>query len=223
MRIEIVSGSPRQNSTTHRISLYLHKLFSERTDHETGILDVRAFPLPLLQKVFMSVEDAPEEFRELAKRMFAADAFIIVTPEYNGSYSPAMQNMFDHFPKQHHKVFGLVTASPGALGGIRGAMQLQQFVLALFGIPSPYMLVTPQVDKKFDAEGNLLDAGFQKSIDLFVNEYLWLAEKLATSIPEGGSVHSQPQLKQEANGKTVSLQSEVGGLKNSPLGGGRAS
>lgn len=178
MRIEIVSGSPKQNSTTYRVALHLHKLLTERTDHEVRILDVRNNPLPLLQKVFTTEEDAPGEHRELAQRMFGADAFIIVTPEYNGSYSPAMQNMFDHFPKQHHKVFGLVTASPGALGGLRAAMQLQQFVLALFGIPSPYMLVTPQVDKKFDAEGNLLDPVFQKSIDVFVKEYLWLAEKL---------------------------------------------
>ena len=178
MRIEIVSGSPRQNSTTYRVALFLHRLFSQQTDHEVGILDVRDHPLSLLQKVYTSVDDAPEEHRDLARRVFAADAFIIVTPEYNGSYSPAMQNLFDHFPKQHHKAFGLVTASPGALGGIRAAMQLQQFVLALFGIPSPYMLVTPQVDKKFDAEGNLLDPTFQKSIDVFVKEYLWLAEKL---------------------------------------------
>jgi NAD(P)H-dependent FMN reductase len=178
MKIEIVSGSPREGSSTHRVALYLHKLLQERTDHEVGILDVRSYPLPLLQKVFATVEDAPVEFRELAKRMFAADAFIIVTPEYNGSYSPAMQNMFDYFPKQHRKVFGLVTASPGALGGMRAAMQLQQFTMALFGIPSPYMLITPQVDKKFDTEGNLVDPSFQKSIDTFVNEYLWLAEKL---------------------------------------------
>jgi len=178
MRIEIVSGSPRQNSVTHRVALHLHKLFTEQTEHEVNILEVNGYPLPLLQKVFATVEDAPEEFRDLAKRMFAADAFIIVTPEYNGSYSPAMQNMFDHFPKQHRKVFGLVTASPGALGGMRAAMQLQQFVLALFGIPSPYMLVTPQVDKKFDVDGNLLDPGFQKSIDTFFKEYLWLAGKI---------------------------------------------
>ena len=178
MRIEIVSGSPKQNSVTHRLALHLHKLLTETSDHKVNVLEVRNYPLPLLQRVFATVDDAPEEFRELAERMFAADAFIIVTPEYNGSYSPAMQNMFDHFPKQHRKVFGLVTASPGALGGMRAAMQLQQFVLALFGIPSPYMLVTPQVDKKFDAEGSLLDAGFQKSIDVFVTEYLWLAEKL---------------------------------------------
>jgi NAD(P)H-dependent FMN reductase len=102
----------------------------------------------------------------------------MVTPEYNGSYSPAMQNMFDHFPKQHRKVFGLVTASTGALGGMRAAMQLQQFTMALFGIPSPYMLITPLVDKKFDADGTLTDPSFQKSIDVFTKEYLWLAEKL---------------------------------------------
>ena len=178
MKIEIVSGSPRKASTTHRLALYLKNLLREQTEHEIDLLDVRQYPLPPMQKVFATVEDAPEEFKELAQRMFAADAFIIVTPEYNGSYSPAMQNTFDHFPKQHRKPFGLVTASPGALGGIRAAMQLQQFVLALFGVPSPYMLVTPQVDKKFDADGNLLDQNFQKSIDVFVNEYLWLAEKL---------------------------------------------
>jgi NAD(P)H-dependent FMN reductase len=178
MKIEIVSGSPKKNSTTYRLALHLHKLLTDKTNHEVDILDVRDHPLPLLQNVFTAVADAPAEHKNLAERVFAADAFIIVTPEYNGSYSPAMQNMFDHFPKQHRKVFGLVTASPGALGGIRAAMQLQQFVMALFGIPSPYMLVTPQVDKKFDAEGNLIDASFQKSIDVFVNEYLWLAEKL---------------------------------------------
>lgn len=178
MRIEIISGSPRKTSTTARLALHLQRVLNERTDHEAGIIDVRENNLPLLQKVFTGVDDAPEQYKELAGRMFAADAFIIVTPEYNGSYTPAMQNLFDHFPKQHHKPFGLVTASPGALGGIRAAMHLQQFVMALFGIPSPYMLVTPGVEKKFDAEGVLLDQTFQKSIDTFVNEYLWLAENL---------------------------------------------
>ena len=106
------------------------------------------------------------------------DAFILVTPEYNGSYTPALKNLLDHYPKQHHKAFGIATASPGALGGIRAAMQLQQLVYALFGIGSPYMLVTPGIDKKFDKEGNLIDENFKKSVDLFLKEFLWLAGKL---------------------------------------------
>jgi NAD(P)H-dependent FMN reductase len=111
--------------------------------------------------------------------MFAADAFIIVTPEYNGSYTPPMKNLFDHFPKQMHKTFGLVTASPGAMGGMRASQQLLLLVSALFGIPSPYMLITPAVDKKFDAEGNLVDETFTNSINTFVSQFLWLGERLA--------------------------------------------
>jgi NAD(P)H-dependent FMN reductase len=178
MKIEIISGSPRQGSVTARVALHLQQALQQRTGHEVGVIDLRDHVLPPIQSVFASPELAPEQFRGLAQRMFAADAYIVVTPEYNGSYSPAMQNLFDHFPKQHHKVFGLATASPGALGGIRAAMQLQQFVMALFGIPSPYMLVTPGVDKKFDEQGNLTDPSFQKSIDTFLNEFLWLAETL---------------------------------------------
>ncbi|RYZ24477.1 MAG: NADPH-dependent oxidoreductase [Chitinophagaceae bacterium] len=180
MKIEIISGSPRNNSVTHRLALHLDQVLREQTPHEVGVIALKDNIFPPLQSVITTPDAAPAELRAVAARMFAADAFIIVTPEYNGSYSPAMQNLFDHFPKQHHKPFGLVTASPGALGGIRAAMQLQQFVMALFGIPSPYMLVTPQIDKKFDAEGTLTDPAFEKSVETFVKEFLWLAENVVT-------------------------------------------
>jgi hypothetical protein len=49
---------------------------------------------------------------------------------------------------------------------------------ALFGIPSPYMLITPQVDKKFDANGHLVDESFSNSIHTFITEFLWLAERI---------------------------------------------
>lgn len=178
MRIEIISGSPRGNSITNRVALHLKKTIQERTDHEIDIIDVRENELPLLQSIFTSVEATPEPYKEVTERMLNANAFILLTPEYNGSYSAALKNLLDHFPKQHHKVFAIATASTGMLGGIRSALQLQELIYALFGIGSPYMLVTPQVDKKFDEDGNLLDANFQKSIDVFINEFIWLAEKI---------------------------------------------
>lgn len=178
MNIEIISGSPRKDSVSHRVAVYLQKTLVEKTHHTVNIIDVRDWNLPLLQEVFTSVEKTPAAYKPLAERMFAADAFILVTPEYNGSYSPALQNLLDHFPKQQHKAFGLVTASPGAMGGMRATQQLLLLVPALFGIASPYMLVTPFVDKKFDAEARLIDPSFQKNIDIFINEFLWLAETL---------------------------------------------
>ena len=104
----------------------------------------------------------------------------MVSPEYNGSYSPALQNLLDHFPKQSHKAFGIVTASAGPMGGMRSTQQLLLLIPALFGIASPHMLITPMVDKKFDEMGNLLDPSFKKSVDNFLQEFLWLAESLQT-------------------------------------------
>ena len=178
MKIEIISGSPRGNSITTRVALHLKSIIQERTDHEVNILDVREHELPLLQAIFTSVESTPDPYKEVTERMLNTDAFILLTPEYNGSYSAALKNLLDHFPKQHHKVFAIATASTGMLGGIRAALQLQELIYALFGIGSPYMLVTPQVDKKFDENGNLLDPSFKKSVDVFINEFIWLAEKI---------------------------------------------
>jgi NAD(P)H-dependent FMN reductase len=178
MRIELISGSPRQNSITHRVAIALEKILKTKTDHEIGLINVKDIDLSPVQAVFTSLEDTPAQYKELAERIFNANAFILITPEYNASYSTALKNLLDHFPKQYHKVFGIVTASPGALGGIRAAMQLQQVIYGLFGIGSPHMLIVPMVDKKFSKEGEITDTSFQKNVDVFVNEFLWLAEKL---------------------------------------------
>lgn len=178
MRIAIISASPRVQSVTHRVALFLQNHFGEHTSHEIDMIDVRDYQMPLLQEVWTSVENTPDEWKPLAEKMFGADAFIMVTPEYNGSYSPAMKVIFDQFPKQGRKAFGIVTASPGAMGGMRATQQMQLLVPALFGILSPYMLVIPGVDRKFDANGNLLDEGFRKAVDTFSREFLWLAESL---------------------------------------------
>jgi len=178
MKIVIISGSPRQGSLSHRIALHLQQRLEKLSEHEVKTVSLQESALPPIQTVWSDVEKAPEEHKPLAKTIFEAQAFILVTPEYNGGYSPAMKNLLDHFPKQNHKPFGLVSSSNGAMGGMRAAMQTQQLVAALFGILSPYMLVTPLVDKKFDEQGNLIEPSFQRSIDNFVAEFFWLADKL---------------------------------------------
>jgi NAD(P)H-dependent FMN reductase len=178
MKIEIISGSPRLNSITKRVALHLKNWLLNNTGHETDMIDLKDWNLPPVETVFVSVDKTPDEFKPLAERIFNAHAFILVTPEYNGSYSPAMKNLLDHFPKQHHKPFGIVTASDGAMGGIRASQQLLQLVPALFGIASPFMLIVPAVEKKFDADGNLLEESFYKNVHNFISEFLWLAESI---------------------------------------------
>ncbi len=178
MKIEIISGSPRVHSVTHRVALFLEKKLKAETDHEIGLIALKDHEIPPVQSVWVSPEKAPEHLRPLATRVFEADAFILVTPEYNGSYSPTLKNFIDHFPKQVHKAFGLVTASPGAMGGMRATQQLLLLVPGMFGIASPYMLVVPAVDKKFGENGELLDESFTNAINTFTTEFRWLAKSL---------------------------------------------
>lgn len=178
MKIEIISGSPRPNSVTRRVALYLKNWVSQNTSHDVNIIDMRDWKVPPMDSVWTTPDKAPLEFQPLAQRVFDADAYILLTPEYNGSYSPALKNLLDHFPKRHHKPFGIVTASPGAMGGMRASQQLLLLVPALFGITSPYMLIIPAVDKKFSPDGDLLDESFQNAVHNFITEFTWLAEKL---------------------------------------------
>jgi len=179
MNIEIIAGSPRNPSLNLRVARYLHTYLKTKTDDQIGLISLQETVLPFIQKVWTSVEDAPEVFRPVAKRIFTADAFIICSPEYNGGYSSAMKNLFDHFPKHNRKAFGIATSSDGALGGMRAAQQLLLLVPALFGIASPNLLLVPKAHEIFDEEGRLINESFYKKIEDFTTEFLWLAHKLA--------------------------------------------
>ncbi|MBS1637051.1 MAG: NAD(P)H-dependent oxidoreductase [Bacteroidetes bacterium] len=182
MNIEIIAGSPRKPSLSLRVAKHLQTILNEKHGHHTGLINLQDTIFPFIQDVWKSADHAPVEFQPIAKRVFEAHAFIIVTPEYNGGYSPAISNFFDHFPKQLRKTFGIAATSPGALGGIRAAQNLLLFNAGLFGITSPQMLIVPQVDKKFDEQGQLMDENFKLSLDNFTAEFLWLAERVANAL-----------------------------------------
>lgn len=181
MNIEIISGSARKESITVRVAYALQNWLKKNTNHHIGIIDCKEYGLPLLQSVFKSLDTTPEEFKPLAEKIFNADAFIWVSPEYNGSYSPAMKNLIDHFPKQLHKPVGIVTASTGALGGMRAAQQLILLAAGIFCIPSPQLLIVPNVEEKFDAAGNIVNNSFYNNLHNFITEFLWLAEKITNA------------------------------------------
>ena len=88
--------------------------------------------------------EAPEALERLAGRIKAADAFIIVSGEYNHSIPPALSNLLDHFLEEYFwRPSAIVCYSAGAFGGVRAAMQLRAMLCEL-GTPSiPSLLPVP--------------------------------------------------------------------------------
>ncbi len=122
---------------------------------------------------------APEALERLAGRIKAADAFIIVSGEYNHSIPPALSNLLDHFLEEYFwRPSAIVCYSAGAFGGVRAAMQLRAMLCEL-GTPSiPSLLPVPRVQDAFDDEGRPLDESYPKRAGRFLDELEWYANAL---------------------------------------------
>ena len=80
--------------------------------------------------------EAPEVLETLATLYRAADAFVIVTGEYNHSVPPALTNLLDHFLEEYFfRPSAIVSYSGGQFGGVRAAVHLQA-ILCELGMPS---------------------------------------------------------------------------------------
>lgn len=102
---------------------------------ETTMLGLRELDLPLFDEDLEKAQGEPSGARRLKDLMFAHHAFLIACPEYNSSITPLLKNAIDWAtrPKAGEqplqafrgKVCGLVAASQGALGGLRGLVHVR--------------------------------------------------------------------------------------------------
>jgi NAD(P)H-dependent FMN reductase len=178
MHIAILSGSTRLHRQSHRVALALKQWVETHTPHSAEVLDLAEYRFPVLEEVLSRHPHPPEGLEDFAQRIRQSDAYLFVSPEYNGSYTAALKNAIDYLKEREfsRKVIGVVSVSTGALGGIRAALAMQQLVLGIAGYPIPQMLTVGQVQQRFDEQGHLLDAVFEKNIQQFLDNFLWLSE-----------------------------------------------
>lgn len=178
MNISILSGSTRLNRQSHRVALGLKKVIEANSQHRVEILDLAAYQFPVMEEVLHRHPNPPAGLAEFAAKIKASDAAIFVSPEYNGSYTSALKNAVDFLKESEFakKVIGVASVSAGAMGGMRAALAMQQLVLGLSGFALPQMLLVGQVSQRFDETGELIDPVFEKSVNAFMQNFLWLAE-----------------------------------------------
>jgi NAD(P)H-dependent FMN reductase len=179
MQIVVVSGSARPQRQSHQVALAVVSKLEEK-GHTVKLLDVRELNFPLLENIFAKTENPPENMKEASAAIAQSKGIILVSPEYNGSYSGAIKNTLDYFYKEYeHKVFGIISVSGGMLGGVNAAKGLQQFALKVNGIVAPNFLLTPKVQTLFQ-DGKLTDAAYTDRLNKFLTDFLRLTQLMAT-------------------------------------------
>lgn len=116
----------------------------------------------------------PDEVRRFKTLLKAYDALLIASPEYNSAYSPLLKNAIDWASRPEGdepmlaafsgKCAGIMAASPGALGGMRGLVPLRMLLENIGVMVLPNQKAIPSAHEAFDASGNLRDDKNQQSI-----------------------------------------------------------
>jgi NAD(P)H-dependent FMN reductase len=176
----IIYGSVRQSRQGIKAARFILQTCLGR-GHNATLVDPMEEKLPLLDRMYKEypADQRPENLERLATRIKAADAFIIVSGEYNHSIPPALSNLLDHFLEEYFwRPSGIVCYSAGAFGGVRAAMQLRAMLCEL-GTPSiPSLLPVPSVQDAFDDEGRPNDEGYHRRAGRFLDELEWYAKAM---------------------------------------------
>lgn len=124
------------------------------------VIDLADLPLPVVLPRFGDEPDpaTARVLAELTRRLDDADAFVVVTPEYNHGLPASLKNAVDWTgPEWNAKPAGLVSYG-GHAGGVRAAEQLRQVLLALDAVTVRESLTFHHPREIFDEQGVPKDA-----------------------------------------------------------------
>jgi len=189
LKIVVIYGSVRDERKGIRVAKFVINNLKKRK-HSVIFVDPLEQKIPLLKKRYSGYEKgkAPKNLEKLHKIFKNADAYVIVSSEYNHGVPPALKNIIDHFYKEYYfKPSLIVTYSGGSFGGIRAAEQWRS-ILAEVGMPAiPTALPISNIGD-FSEKGIPKDPKYNERINKPLNQLEWYAKALKTarkkSIPE---------------------------------------
>jgi len=187
LTVPVILGSVRSDRIGIRAARFLTAQLEAR-GHAAPLVDPAELSLPLLDRMFKEYPagTAPEPLQRLAELYRRADAFLVVSAEYNHGVPPALSNTLDHFLEEYYwRPSAICCYSAGQFGGVRAAMPLRA-MLAELGMPSiPSLLPIPRLQKVISAEGVLTEPWLENAARRFLDELEWYAEALRARRQDG--------------------------------------
>jgi NAD(P)H-dependent FMN reductase len=187
LTIVVILGTVRSERQGIKAARFVVRTMTAR-GHDVTLVDPLVEQLPLLDRMYKEYPagTAPAVLERLAALYRSADAFIIVSGEYNHSIPPALSNLLDHFLEEYFfRPSAIVCYSGGAWGGVRAMVQLRA-TLAELGMPSiSSHFPIPRVQDAFDDDGMPKEAWIEERFPRFASELEWYAEALRVARGKG--------------------------------------
>jgi len=178
-KIAAIAGSLRKGSYNRMLLNAAMELAP--ANMEFDVLSIERFPL-----FDHDVLDAgiPEPVMEFKKKLKAADALLISTPEYNHSIPGVLKNAIDWASRPISeypftgKPLGIMGASTGLAGSLRAQLHLRQILFLSNDMRTPELFVQ-LVQDKFDSNGRLKDEKLKEHIIKFMASFeKWITKSI---------------------------------------------
>ncbi|MEU0506975.1 NAD(P)H-dependent oxidoreductase [Nocardia sp. NPDC005998] len=161
LKLAVIIGSVREGRFAPAVASWFVEQATRHGAFEVDLIDLAEAELPLaLPAVSPMMEPDPERpagMTDLTRRLGEADAFVILTPDYNRSYPASLKAAIDwHFTQWDRKAIGFVGYS-GASGGLLAIEHLRQVFNELNAHTIRNYVTFPRYYLLFDAEGKLLE------------------------------------------------------------------
>lgn len=173
-RILAFSGSLRKESWNTKL-LRVAVEGARAAGAEVTVLELRELGLPLYDGDLEAQRGLPESAGKLKALMIDHGGFLIASPENNSSLSSALKNAIDWASRPapgepslacfRGKVAGIMAASPGALGGLRGLMHLRSILESIHTLVVTEQKAIPHAERAFDGNGKLKEPADQKTVE----------------------------------------------------------
>ncbi|MDG9717052.1 NAD(P)H-dependent oxidoreductase [Streptomyces sp. DH24] len=176
LEVTLVIGSNRHGRFGPVVADWLLAHLRDHPDLVPSVVDVAATDLP------MSLARGPRAATALADvtpKLARADAFVVLTPEYNHSFPAGLKNLIDwHYSEWRAKPVAL--ASYGGLsGGLRAVEHLRQIFAELHAVTVRDTVSFHNAGAAFDDEGTLKDpSGPDAAAKLMLDQLAWWARAL---------------------------------------------
>lgn len=186
-KILAFAGSARQGSFNKRLVGLAARLVENAGGAVTKV-DLRDFAMPLFDGDYEAAHGQPETAKALKQLFLEHHGLLISSPEYNSSITPLLKNSIDWISRPvpgetpliafRGKIAGLVSASPGALGGLRGLVHLRSILGNIGVIVLPDQVAVSKANEAFQDDQSLKDAKLQELLISMTRELVRVTEKL---------------------------------------------
>jgi NAD(P)H-dependent FMN reductase len=193
-KLQIIIGSTRPTRAADRVAPWVIERATAHGDFEVEVIDLRDWPLPIFAENLGTIGDFGDPtysepiVRRWNKKIKEADAYLVITPEYNHSVPGVLKNAFDNVFVSfafRNKPLVAVGYSGGIAGGVRAIEHLAQIAIEAEMAPLRASVIIPQVTDAFDDRGEPVNPLTDISLRVALDDLAWWSAALKRARTDG--------------------------------------